>query len=401
MRIIFLALAFPKIEKSSYLYTGLASYIKQQGHELTVVAPTYDDDHHGLQLENGVEVIRVPTMQLFSVGMIQKGIANLLLPWQYRRAIKKYLGEPEVDLIITQTPPITLESTVAWLKRKCNARVYLILRDIFPQNAVDLGLMHPKSPITAYFRFKEKKLYSISDSIGCMSKGNIKYIQAHNPALDHSKLHILSNWADPLPLMSEENKMRLRKKLGFDGKFTLVFGGNIGLPQKMENIVDLARACQDHEDIQFLIYGNGSEKETLRDIIATSGLRNIALKDSVSHQDFFKILQVSHVGLISLNEKFTIPNIPSKVLAYFNAKLPVLASLDRNTDFGKILNDHETGLWAEACDTEALKKKLLILYKDANLRKKMGENGYKYLHTALTTEHTYATIMKEIQEAKV
>ncbi|WP_086477887.1 glycosyltransferase family 4 protein [Arenibacter amylolyticus] len=399
MRIVFLALAFPRIEKTQYLYTDLVVQLHNHGHEVLVVAPANKEDHKGLVVEAGINVLRVATMDLFRVGLIRKGIANLLLPYQYKTALKKFKIDLNFDLIITPTPPITLFSLVHWLKKKSNAKVYLILRDIFPQNAVDLGFMRKGGIIHSYFRKKEKQLYAISDRIGCMSQGNKAYVIKHNPLLNPSKLHLLPNWANLLPLQTEEENEVLKQQEGLANKFIVIFGGNIGKPQKLENIVDLAIACRDKKNILFLIIGYGNEFEPLKNLIQEKNVNNIQLRDGVSHSEYFKLLQIADVGLISLNEKFTIPNTPSKVLSYYNAKKPVLASIDLNTDFGTDLEKNNAGLWAEAGKTAQLKEKLMILYQNEELRRQMGESGYTYMKKELSSQKAYDTIMNEVNNS--
>ena len=177
----------------------------------------------------------------------------------------------------------------------------------------------------------------------------------------------------------------------------VIFGGNIGKPQKMENIVALAEACRDHKEIFFAIFGEGTEKETLIQQITVSGLQNIKVFDGLPGPEYFKVLQVADVGLISLSEDFTIPNTPSRVMVYYNSKKPILAAIDKNTDIGEILEDIGVGLWAEANKTEKLKALLLKLYKDPELRQQMGENGYKYLLDRLPPERAYQTVIEALE----
>ena len=156
MRVLFLALTFPKIGQSSNLYTDLMEEFRDQGHDVFVIAPTVDS-RIGLQNEKGLNIIRVKTLPLLNVNPIRKGIANVLLSFQYKKAIKKHFQESEIDLIVMPTPPISLIDVASWLKKKYNSKLYLILRDIFPQNAVDLKMMTKGGFIYNFFRKKEKK----------------------------------------------------------------------------------------------------------------------------------------------------------------------------------------------------------------------------------------------------
>ena len=101
------------------------------------------------------------------------------------------------DLITYSTPPITLTNVVKYLKKKNPKAVsYLQLKDIFPQNAVDIGMFGEKSVFNWYFRRKEKALYKASDFIGCMSPANVEYVLEHNPEVAPEKVEIAPNTID-------------------------------------------------------------------------------------------------------------------------------------------------------------------------------------------------------------
>lgn len=216
-------------------------------------------------------------------------------------------------------------------------------------------------PLYWRFRLQEKKLYRVCDKIGCMSQGNIDYIREHNPDVPAEKLHILENFQalETNPAPADED---LKAKYGVGGKFVVIFGGNMGVPQKLENVLALAKACEaDYPDVVFLLVGKGTRQARIRRLIAEMNLKNAVLKDFVPYRDYQRLVAQCDVGLISLNERFTIPNIPSKTLSYFNLRLPVLASLDAATDYGKLLDEIGAGLWSPAGDIPAFKANFLSL----------------------------------------
>lgn len=390
MRILFLAISFPDIRKSSNIYTDLAEEFISKGHEVFPVAPLLNGSETTIVSEKNINVLRVKTFKLFKVNFILKGIANMLLPFQYRRAIKKYYKDIIFDAVILPTPPITLVS-IARRYKKEGKKIYLILRDIFPQNAVDLGIIQKWNPIYWIFRMKEKSLYKVSDYIGCMSPGNINYIIKHNPDIDSGKLHLLHNFQKKERIT--EGKKEIKSKLGLEDKFLVIFGGNMGIPQKLENVVALAEACQHYKDVVFLLIGDGNQLANIRNMIQTKKLNNVMLIPFLSHYEYQDLVSQCDIGLISLNECFTIPNIPSKTLSYFNLGIPVLASIDRNTDYGVILTEAKAGLWSYAGEIDCFKSNFDILYNDAGLRKEMGLNGKKFFEENMTTEVAYNVIM--------
>lgn len=168
MRVLFLLLYHPEPHQSSNLYADLIEEFAKNGHEVIVVSAAGENQPSALKKEKGIEVLRVKTQKIFNVHPLLKGIATVRMPYQFKRAMRKYFSKHMFDLVVTPTPPITFVDIVAWLKKKYPLQSYLILRDIFPQNARDLGMM--KNPfLFSYFRKKEKKLYYYSDYIGCMS----------------------------------------------------------------------------------------------------------------------------------------------------------------------------------------------------------------------------------------
>lgn len=388
---------FPEPDKGFNMYTTLAGEFHKNGHEVYVLAP--DNRHRKTEIrsENNINVLRVRTFPVKNVPNFIKGISNLLLPFQYNRAIMKHYPSAIFDLIITSTPPITLVDLAAKLKRKHNNMIYLILRDIFPQNAVDLGFIKRGSFIYRYFREKEKKLYKTADHIGCMSEGNINYLLSQNDYLNKNKLHLLPNFQklnDSFPVKD----LSILTKYGLQDKYVVIFGGNMGKPQQLENVIALAKTCQEYPDVIFLLLGEGVQKLRIEEMYKAEGIKNIVIIDTISKDEYQKLVGVCDIGLISLHADFTIPNIPSKTLDYFNMGIPVLASIDHSTDYWKLLDEAETGLWSYAGDLKSFKANFDKLYHTPDLRKQMGINARRYFESHLTPEKAYASIIGKLKE---
>jgi glycosyltransferase involved in cell wall biosynthesis len=361
---------------------------------VTVVAPNPNLKESVIVIENGIEVLRVKTLPIKNVSNIRKGIANVILPYQYERSLEKFYNGAKFHLIIMATPPITLGSLAARLKKKHNAQVYLILRDIFPQNAVDLGFMKSGSSIHKFFSKKEKNLYRTADFIGCMSQANIDYVR-QNGEVTTDKLHILRNWQ----YLNEDSVVDIdviRNKYDILNKFAVVFGGNMGKPQQLENVIELALACKVNTDIIFILLGEGVAMEKIKKELIVRELNNVRIYSSIPKLEYQSLLKACNVGLISLHEDFTIPNIPSKALDYWNLGLPILASIDRATDFGHVLDETQSGLWSYAGKHEELYDSLFKLYNNKELRKRMSDNGKIYFKEYLTPEMAYSTIVNSI-----
>ncbi len=393
MKVLFLMFTFPDMEKSFNMYTTLVQEFHRHGHDVQVVAPTVNDQPTCQREEKGISVIRVRTLPLRYVHNYLRGVSSILLPYQFSRALQKFAKNETYDLIIIPTPPITLVDLAARLKRQCTAKVYLVLRDIFPQNAVDLGFMRESGIMHRYFRAKERKLYKVADAIGCMSQGNIEYVLKHNSQVARHKLHILQNY-QILNNQYPEKDCSIKETYGLKDKFVVVFGGNMGKPQRLENVIELAKKCLEYRDVVFLLLGEGVQKKRIEQLISQNAVTNIVLQSTIPKADYQKLISACDIGLISLHENFTIPNIPSKILDYYNLGIPVLASIDRCTDFGNMLDESGAGLWSLAGDITTFKANFDLLYSDPEKRRAMGESARAYFEKFLTPEIAYETVVK-------
>jgi len=381
-------------ENSSNLYTDLTEEFKDRGHDVyvaTILEKKYGKITYKEE-KNGFKILRIRTGNLFKVNYLIKGITTFTLPYLFKKAIKKNFGNIRFDLVIYPTPPITLAPVVSFLKKRDKCKTYLILRDIFPQNAKDLGMIR-NNLVFNYFRKKEKKLYDISDYIGCMSKGNINYVTKHNK-IDLDKFELLYNWKREINFKSEVTNYRIKYDLG--NKFVTIFGGNIGYAQELTFILKLAKIYKKREDIIFLIVGDGIEREKIDNIIKKENLKNIIIKDPLPREEYAKLIRVCDVGLVNLNCNFTIPNFPSKITDYFEAKIPILAATDRNTDLKDLLEETNSGLWSETGDLKSYQENFEKLLNDERLRKELGNNGRKFFEVNMKVQNAYLIISRHM-----
>jgi len=390
-------ISFPDINKDSNLYSDLAEEFRNNGHQVYVATLLEKKHNQNTSLENvkNLNILRVRAGDWFNTNsVIKKGLTTVTIAYFFKKAVQKYFNKIKFDLVIYPTPPITFAPVVKYLKHRDKCTSYLILRDIFPQNIRDLGLLNNQL-LYNYFKLKEKQLYNISDYIGCLSEGNIRYILEHND-INENKLEILYNWGKVIH-NNEVPTIDCKKKYGLENKFVAVFGGNIGLPQELEFLLELAKEYKDRSDIIFLIIGKGAQKDEIVNIINNEGLSNVIIRDYIPRNDYQNLLKQCDIGLINLNRTFTIPNMPSKVVDYFNAGIPILASTDKNTDLKQFLQDIKAGLWSETGDLEAYKGNFEKLLNDKKLREELGENGRKFLEENLSVERAYQIIMKHFE----
>ena len=354
------------------------------GNDVYIVSPTerrYGEKTHEI-IEDNVKILKVKTLNIQKTNVVEKGVGTLLLESQFLKAIRKYWQDVKFDLILYSTPPITFNKVINSIKAGCGARSYLLLKDIFPQNAVDLGMFGKDSFFYKMFRKKEKKLYEISDKIGCMSPANVRYIVENNPEVDESKVDLFPNSIVPsdVETPSKEERNKLLRELGIPAdKVLSVYGGNLGKPQGVDFLVEVLEENENRENSFILIVGSGTEYNKLDAWFNSHRPHNSKLIPSLPKEKYDAIVSVADIGLIFLDHNFTIPNFPSRLLNYLEFGIPVLVASDPVCDMGQIAEKEDFGLWCESNDVSRFYDKLNILEQAKEKREEMGRNGRRYL----------------------
>jgi len=406
MNVIFLTISRVSDISERGIYTDLMRQFRDEGHDVYVVS--HSERRLGLNTlysdQNGIHVLNVKTLNVQKTNVVEKGIGTLMLEWQFQRAIRKYMKGIEFDLILYSTPPITFTNVVKYLKQKNPKAIsYLLLKDIFPQNAVDMRMFSKRSIFYQYFRRKEKALYKNSDFIGCMSDANVEYVRAHNSYYQKWRVELAPNSIELNDKRFPIDKVAMREKNGLPtNKPVFIYGGNLGKPQGIDYLIKCLEENKYREDCFFLIVGNGTEFPKLQawyDCQMEDDTRklNVKLIEGLPKEEYDQLVRACDVGLIFLDHRFTIPNYPSRLLSYLENKMPVICATDVNTDIGKIAELNGYGYWCESVkpiDFTVLVDRFLA---EPERIKKMGERGYDFLKKNYQVDHTYEVIMKHFK----
>lgn len=381
MKILMISTDYPK--KGSNIYTDLSVALKNRGHYIKVVVAEEKKktEKTYLHKERNIDVLRVKTGNMYEVGFIEKTLTFLNISKDLKKEIKNYYGNEKFDLILFHTPPVTLYKVIRWTMNYFSCKSYLMQKDIFPQNGVDLGLYSKLHPAYIYFRHEEKKLYKVSSVIGCMSNKNIEYLQDHNKYLPKEKFELFPNTTFiEEKNINEKEKIKIRKKYNIsENDIVATFGGNFGKPQGLSFLLKVIEEYKNKENLKFLLIGRGTEKKKVFDYIKENNIKNVLMYDFLPKEDYEILLDVCDIGLIFLDKRFTIPNFPSKTLSYFSCKIPIMAAIDNNTDYGQMLQESKSGFWCLNGDIKMYKSKFDKLLNNKKLRKQMGINGFNYL----------------------
>ncbi len=373
----------PEIRSAAQLMKDLVDGLHGRGYNIWVATsyPKYNlvtSENiiwHKVTDENGVKVLRIDTLPHHKVNFIIRGIAQLLMPYIFFREIKKNIKE-KIDIVIVHSPPLPLAVTAYKIKKFYNAKYILNLHDIFPQNAIDLGILKNKFLIK-FFERMEKKTYQNSDLIVVPSDSHKKFIEEKRN-IPKQKVQVIYHWIDIHPFLQLRKTNRFRKLYNLEKEFIFLFGGVLGPSQGLDLLIKIANRVKGNKDIVFLLVGDGSEKEGLVKMAEELKLKNIIFKPFVSLKEYPELVKDCDVGIVCLADKNTTPAVPAKILSYMTAAIPVLAFLHKESDGLKIVQEAKCGYVVRGNDFKKAVEIVEKIYKEKDKLKELGNNGFKY-----------------------
>ena len=278
----------------------------------------------------------------------------------------------------------------------------MLLKDIFPQNAIDIGILSSKGwkgIVYRYFKHIERQLYSISDKIGCMSNANMNFILKNNREIGKDKIELCPNTIDFVQdsEIHREDAILEKYKIPKD-KYLLLYGGNFGKPQNVDYIIAAIDSCSDIEAIHFILCGSGTEFSKIDSYMKSANPKHVTVIDCLLPYEEYSCLVAScDVGLLFLDYRFTIPNFPSRLLDYMNYGLPVIAATDVNTDVGRIIMEENFGWWVESKNPQEFRNLISSIFVENQIEKELrlkSMNARSCVRNCFETSRAYNTIMQ-------
>lgn len=362
----------------------LACYLVSAGHRVSVLTPISRKKSGPQRGElDGVRLYHFYSGKTKNVNKIRRAINETLLSWRAYKALRGDLKNDPHDLIVYYSPSIFWGPLVLYLRHVWKCSAYLVLRDIFPQWAVDRGLMSKYSPAYCYFKLFEMISYKAADRIGVQSPGNKKYFDKYSKKT-RDKVEVLYNWAPTSK--PDRTDGSWRRKLGLDDKVLCFFGGNLGHAQDMMNIVRLAENMKHLPHVHFLLVGEGDEVDLVKRERNIRNLDNITHISALPTHEYFGILEEVDIGLFSLHCGHRTHNIPGKLLGYMQFGVPILGSVNAGNDIREIIEKPEAGLISVNGNDDAFKMNAIMLSENREIRERMGENGKRLLTEYFSVE---------------
>lgn len=357
MRILFACMVSMETMDRPGIYSDLLRELASRGHDVCAMVPR--ERRSGLPTEFsdscGVRLLKVAVGNVTKSGLLEKGVATLSIGGMYWSAFRRYFDDERFDLVVYTTPPTTLCGFIGKVKKHTGAKAYLLLKDIFPQNSLDLGMLRESGPMGLVFRhFKatEKESYELADYIGCMSEANRAYLLEHEPWIDAGSVEVNPNSVAVAP-RPVPDVPALRAKLGLPaGEMVFVYGGSLGKPQDIGFLIECLKANEINPVGYFAIAGAGTDRPRLEEYFSESRPAHARLYPMLPVEEFDDLVSSADVCLLFLDHRFTIPNFPSRLLSYLKASKPVVAAVDPSTDVGTIAEENGFGFRCGSTDPD-------------------------------------------------
>lgn len=386
MRILLLTLYFaPDIAANAVIMTELAEELAALGHQVTVVTafPHYagnviESRYRGQVIQQdeykGIRVIRT---YLYTSPRKRRSLVRILsyISFNFLSTLAGLFSRDQ-DVILAPSPPLTIGLSAYVISRvKLIPYVYNV-QDIYPDVVIKLGIL--KNPFgKALFHLLEPFVYGHARHITVISEGFRANLL--RKGVPQEKLTIIPNFVDTNFIRPLHRNNSFRQRFGLNGRFVVLFAGNVGHSQDLEHVLESAALLQDSNHIAFVIVGNGSRKEQLKDQARKMGLNNVHLIPFQSRQKVPQIYATADISLVTLRKGIALDSFPSKVYTIMASARPVIAAVDPNSDVWDLIKQTECGLCVEPENPQALAQAIRTLYADTASRERMGDNGRKHV----------------------
>lgn len=376
----------------------LALQFIEEGNQVTVLTPGAPKKQYPkLDAIKNLTIHRFYTGKIKNTSKLKRALNESLLSFRMYLNFYSKLKNNKHDLIVYYSPTIFFGPFVSKLKKKWGCPSYLILRDFFPQWAVDQNMLKEQSIITKYFRFFEHINYKSANYIAVQSPNNLKLLSTNIKVV--KKLKVLYNWTNDFNEESFFTKVEPKYKplLKIEDKVVFFYGGNIGKAQDMMNLVRLAKNMIPYENAHFVFVGLGDEVEMVKKAILDYNLTNVSYLGSVNQVEYNQMLSEFDIGLFSLHKLHSSHNFPGKLLGYMANNMPILGSVNPNNDLQTIVETGNAGLIAINGEDEILINYALKLLNNRSFRLKTGKNAYQLLKAKFSAENATQQIINHIK----
>lgn len=399
MKLVLIADTFPPLRTSGAVQLrDLAREFVRQGHELTVFLPDADlDQPWRLENVDGAQILRLKSPRIKDVSYIRRTIGEYLMPYAMWKNLRRSpLSSQRWEAIVWYSPSIFHGPLVRKLKRQSGCKGYLIIRDIFPEWAVDLGILRPGLAYR-FFQWIAHQQYYVADIIGVQTPGNLSYFKQWYEDRQGRSLEVLQNWLD------KPARVRCQIRLvetQLSGRKILVYAGNMGVAQGLGILLEVATRMRARDDIGFLFVGRGGDAKRLRECANERGLDNVLFRDEIDPDEISDLYDQCAAGIVALDPRHKSHNIPGKFLTYMQNGLPVLANVNAGNDLAHLIRCKNVGEVCETNSVDELEQCCLALIERIDAEPGLSERCINLFRSQFSVSKTVDQIIASLSAKK-
>jgi len=384
VRVLFLSHFYPpEMGGAAARISGLAKWLTKFGHEVTVITgypsyptgkvyPEYKDKKNKIEFIDGVKILRSRVLPVSYQSVLVRLLNYFTLfftsLWTGMRKKSNF------DIVIASSPPLTIGILGLILSKVYKIPWIIDIRDIWPDVAVEAGMLKENGVIHKLSRKLADCLYKHATHITPVTNRKLEKIKKYNIPI--SKISLVCNGVD-FDLIDNAKQKDWRGELGLENKFILAYAGLIGKAQGVKVIIETAIRLKEETDIHFLIVGEGVEKQKLHDYVVSLGLNNITFLPSQLKELIPSLLNTSDIALIPLVNDRLLDAVPSKLLEAWACKLPVI--LIAGGEAADIVFKARGGIVVGSNNVEEITTRILKLKDSPELMTQYSKNGYNYV----------------------
>ena len=279
-----------------------------------------------------------------------------------------------VDGVLALSPPLTLGVGGWAVARRRRAPFVFNVQDVFPDVAVELGVVRSR-PLIAAASALERWVYDHADAVTVLSED--LHDNVARKTRDATKVKVVPNFVDTGAIVPSERANAYRREHGLSGKTVVMYAGNVGLSQSLDLVIAAAGALAHEEDLVFVINGSGAARAGLER--AAQGLRNVVFVDPQPAERLPEVLAAADVHLVPLKGGLARSSVPSKTYSILAAGRPLIASVDVGSEVARVVERSGAGVAVPPDDAEALTKAVRRFVEAPAEGAAMGAAGRRWI----------------------
>jgi glycosyltransferase involved in cell wall biosynthesis len=331
--------------------------------------------------QDGVRVLRLPAIPTPRAVPLARGAEHILTGIKYALGAL-FTGRQDVSIVYSPPLPLGLSASLVRLAR--GAPFIFNVQDIYPQTAIDLGLLRSRWLIRLA-EAMERHIYRRARWITVHSPGNREVLIQRGAQPE--KVVVVPNWVDTAMIRPgpRDNGFRQGHQLD-EGAFVVSFAGTMGFAQGLETLMEAAALVQERPEVLFLLVGDGALRPALEQRVRELKLSNVRFLPMQPREEYPALLQASDVSLVTLSQRVATPVVPAKLLSIMASGRPVIAAVPGGGDAAAIVREAGCGLWVEPESPRQMAEAVLRLQADRALGEAMGQRGRRYAEQHFSQE---------------